>query len=121
MAISREEKKIIIELVRIRRLGKKICDELNARYEAMPVGERLQHNITKMEDEVVKKYADPIPCSEYPDSIAKREPDMTQTIHVIKWGSKLLRIYYDGEVKEYCFDWQWFKQRGGENGLKRIV
>jgi hypothetical protein len=32
-----------------------------------------------------------------------------------------LRIYYDGEVKEYCFDWQWFKQRGGENGLKRIV
>ncbi|WP_421078020.1 hypothetical protein Mjas_01425 [Methanothermococcus sp. Ax23] len=106
MAISREEKRRIIELVHIRRLGKKICDELNARYEAMPVGERLQHNITKMEDEVVKKYADPIPCSEYPDSIAKREPDMTQTIHVIKWGSKLLRIYYDGEVKEYCFDWQ---------------
>lgn len=109
--ISEGQRKALVELMRINTLGHQICNELNARYRAMPIEERLQHNITRMEDEVVKKYANPIPCSEYPDSITKREPDMTQTIHCIRTGSKLLRIYYNGNEKEYCFDW-WTNEMG---------
>jgi len=81
MTVSEKQKKALVNLLSVNKLGKEICDELNYRYKTMPVKERLQHRLIKMEDEVVLKYAKPIPPSEYPDSISKREPDKTQTIH----------------------------------------